>query len=103
VCTKGKVIHAGKELYVVNKCCLLDKSYLCSNIRMLSYSPRILSTPSHRLQFNLFLLFFFSVLTGYSEEKAQDMDAMITKFFKDDLSFVVIDKDLNKVRPFNIS
>jgi len=38
-----------------------------------------------------------NLITGYSEKKAQDMDLMITKYFKDGLSSIVLEKDTNKV------
>lgn len=36
-------------------------------------------------------------LTGYSEEKAKDMDGMIEEYFQDGLSHIVVEKGTNQV------
>lgn len=39
-------------------------------------------------------------LTGYSEEKAKDMDVMIEEYFHDGLSHIVVEKATNQVSFF---
>ncbi|ODM95770.1 Dopamine N-acetyltransferase [Orchesella cincta] len=36
-------------------------------------------------------------LTGYSEEKAKDMDTMIMEYFQDGLSHIVVEKETNQI------
>lgn len=39
-------------------------------------------------------------LVGYSEDKAKDMDAMISEYFQDRLSHIVVERETNQVRTY---